>query len=372
MWHLPYAVRRHRQRRTGKSVSPTRGGRGRAASGARLGGAGRLAAGLAAFGASLLALLAIGLAVRLRPTLAAADAITLVLPSPGASPTRLYDRTGAHLLCELASPRAREAYTLRLAAEGSHVAPSLAVKGMLAALGNPALAPGTPAVVAGARAFVADWQHQAALATRAADLIALDPHHADVFGSDRLAHTLLAASLGARYSPGDLLEWWINNQPFGRYAIGLDAAALAYFDRHAEALGPAELVALAALSRGAELSSSLADWKLARDGLAREMKGQGLLEEATASGILRAPLAVRAWPDPCGPYVSAFADLVIQALGREPGYAAPGYSVRTTLDYDLQLESLCAAQAHLLRLQAPQAQTDTRRLDSLPCEASRN
>lgn len=63
----------------------------------------------------------------------------------------------------------------------------------------------------------------------------------------KLNELILAVQVGSRYSKDQVLELYLNNIPYGGTAVGVEAAANLYFDKHAKELTLAESAFLAGL-----------------------------------------------------------------------------------------------------------------------------
>lgn len=207
--------------------------------------------GKIALGCSLLISLIIALSgmllgliyIDLTRDLPSPDALPALIESPDGllyQPTRLYDRTGEHILYSLENPGASEREVLTLDTSQENYFPPSLITATLA---------------------VADpdfWQHPGFR------LNSLNPRESPTLAqrlvSDlllwnepqgirrALRERLLAAQITARYGRERVLSWYLNTANYGRLSFGADAAARVYFGKTAAQLTLAEATMLAAIS----------------------------------------------------------------------------------------------------------------------------
>ena len=94
-----------------------------------------------------------------------------------------------------------------------------------------------------------------------------------------LRQRLLSSQISAGFGRDQLLEWYLNSADFGHYAYGADAAARLYFGTTVEELNPAEAIALAAIARAPALNP----FDSPQDALANQSQ---LLDEMVEQGFL--------------------------------------------------------------------------------------
>ncbi|WP_051362289.1 transglycosylase domain-containing protein [Solimonas soli] len=144
-----------------------------------------------------------------------------------------------------------------------------------------------------------------------------------------------ALRLEARFAKADILEFYLNQVPYGANRRGVAQAAAYYFDRSLDTLSPDEMLALAVLVR--------APTRLANDPPALQARMQTLAQAMTArgqwhaAGPQAAPPLARARPALQAAHFVAWA-------ARAAARTRPGaMRLRTTLDGELQ----AAAEAFL-------------------------
>jgi membrane peptidoglycan carboxypeptidase len=275
-------------------------------------------------------------------------------------PTQLFDRTGSHIIYTLSHP----------AAEGSQYLtydqfPEQVVQAILASA-DPTF-----------------WQNpgfswsglaQGTHPTLVQQLVSQVLLNNEKPGLRRnLRERLLAAQVLQKFGREKVLEWYLNTLEFGTLVYGIDAAAQVYFGKSILKLDLAEACTLAVLAQNPEVNPFLSQQALGdkRNLVLQEMLVQGWV---TAEQIFQAGQVKLAFQ----PAVEqrntslAFTKLVFDQLDPQIPYAQlarGGYRIITTLDYDLQMQAVCASEAIINRLQAQSGEVTTP--DGTPCSAAR-
>ena len=170
-----------------------------------------------------------------------------------------------------------------------------------------------------------------------------------------LRERILAAQITATYGRTQILEWYLNLAHFGRYAFGADDASQLYFGKSATQLTASESAILAAVSDSPSLNPYDAPQTALERG--REtiqlMQTQGLLsDEATANALGESPLFQT--PPPSAPQpAAAFTNLLLSQLDSHFPRARierGGLTIISTLNYDLQKQSSCVTAFYAARL----------------------
>ncbi len=293
----------------------------------------------------LLGGLGVGLA-RLSASLPSIDLLPLQLGPENTAwlaPTRLYDRSGLHLLLALENPAAPRRYLPLDPTAPEHLPESL---------GRAILAIYDPTFWQNPGFSVND---RPALAQRLANNLLLAGDRPGLLRD--LRARLLGSRLVSRYGREQVLAWFINSADYGHLAYGADAASHLYFDKPASRLTSAEAILLAGLTEAPALNpldAPLASKPLEKTVLDR-MLANGLSTPDEARQVLLEahhfrPVSAGDAPQALAP---AFTALVIQELKAQLGSAQVergGLSVITTLDFNLQAQAVCAAQAQISRL----------------------
>ena len=290
-------------------------------------------------------------------------------------PTRIYDRSGQHILKTFAPTESPRRYIPLDPSNPQHLPDSL-VQATLA-MADPNF-----------------WEHSGYVLT-GFDNPDLHPTIAQQLVSDLLLwnevpslqrafrERLLAAQITSEYGRSQVIEWYLNSADYGNYAYGAEAAAQLYFGKAASALTPAESAILAAVSQAPSLNPLDAPQAALQRG--REtvhiMQVLGFLSEDEANLALAESPAFL--PSPLGgpdgvlregaggegekEFAPAFLNLVLQGLDSQfdrTRIERGGLTITTSLDYDLQTQASCAMLVYMARLQGSPAMP-------ADCEAAR-
>lgn len=154
----------------------------------------------------------------------------------------------------------------------------------------------------------------------------------------KIQEAMLALWLERRLSKDEILERYLNAVYFGAGAFGVQGAAQRYFGKPAKELTLAEAAMLAGLIRAPSQLAPTRDLAGARERAAvvlRAMVETGVLDEARAAAARAAPATLAVDPE-AAPGTNYFADWAAGEAGRLLGPVAAEYTVRTTLDPELQ------------------------------------
>ncbi|MEW5869281.1 MAG: transglycosylase domain-containing protein [Chloroflexota bacterium] len=303
--------------------------------------------------------------------------------SPLLQPTRLYDRSGEHLLLTLEHPATAGRQYLHIPQPGP-----------AASLPDDALVSTSLITATLAAADPGFWQHPGfaipglqptehpTLAQRLAAEFLLENEPPS--WRRGLRERLLAAQVTARFGRQQVLEWYLNSADYGHLAFGVDAAARLYLDKPAAQLSLAEAALLAAAGQSPDQNpldnpqAALERQKL----LIQEMLRLRWITPEAGIAAARQELALRP-PDQATPgfilgelqpnLAPTFTSLALRQLESYQSLsrlARQGLKIITTLDYNLQTQSACAAQVQLARLSAAPTPTDCAAARLLPSLAS--
>jgi len=333
---VPHILRRRRARadRARRSLAHRLG---------RLGGALTLGLALAVALGTLALAFAYATVTRDLPSPAAVPA--LLEPPDGLllQPTRIYDRSGTHLLRTLEAPTLDERQYLPLDSQAAvRPIPETTAEGHL----PPALA----------AAFVAFrdpdfWTHPGfrrgknARPTLTEALVTDLLLYAEPPGLLRTWRArLLAAQLTAQYGREQMLEWVLNSANFGHHIYGAANAARGYLDKDADRLTLSESALLAAVAAAPDLNPWDAP-QLAlerRDAVLQAMLTQGWItaEQAEAAQQERIRFTTPP-PAPADDPLVALALEQASALVPASVLQRGGWRVLTTLDWALQTQAVC-------------------------------
>ncbi len=297
------------------------------------------------------------------------EALPILLEPPDGQllqPTRIYDRSGQHLLYVLAPEDRPRGYLPLDPQSPRHLPEHLAQAVIIMADPNFWSHPGY---------VLEGWQNpnlHPTLAQRlAADLLLWDEPPTL---RRALRERLLAAQITTHYGRERVLEWYLNSAHYGRYAYGAEAAAQLYLGKSAADLSLSEAALLAAAAHAPALNpldAPQAAIQRQRE-ILRVLQMTGQISEADAAQALNETLSLHATaPVPSDP-APAFFNLVFSQLGQHFPRARlerGGLNIFTTLDYDLQMQAACAVQTQARRLAGDL--TEQPAADGRPCEAAR-
>lgn len=279
------------------------------------------------------------------------DTLPALLDPPNGmllEPTRLYDRTGTHVLLELRNPAAADGQFLTQDTHQSNYLPSALISATLA-VSDPAFWNHPGYSLAG----LGSGDHPTLAQKLVSDLLLWDEPQ----GLRRaLRERLLAAQVTSRYGRQRVLLWYLNSANFGRLTFGADAAARVYYGKPAARLNLAEAALLAAVLQTPALNPLDAP-KVAQeraDEVIRVMLDGGWINATQASQARKAELIFRPKVDPVSNPAPAFANLVLEQLGHEFDLnllQRGGFRITTTMDYDLQTQANCTLQMYIARIE---------------------
>jgi penicillin-binding protein 1A len=151
---------------------------------------------------------------------------------------------------------------------------------------------------------------------------------------------VLALELDRRYSKDQILEWYLNQIPFGRNAYGVEAASQAYFKKSVSEISLAEAATLTALIK-APSYYSLKEHKLEllerKDYILNRMQNVGFItaEETTKAKEEKISFTAVLQPIKAPHFVLYVKDYLESKYGEE-FLKENGLRVFTSLDWDLQ------------------------------------
>jgi membrane peptidoglycan carboxypeptidase len=300
---------------------------------------------------------------------------TLLNPPDGLllQPTRVYDRSGQHLLLTFANNDAPRRY-IPLNAQAPQHLPDFLAKATVA-LADPNF-----------------WTHGGYLLTGLNEPES-HPTIAQKLVSDLLLYNetpslrralrerILAAQITAKYGRSQVLEWYLNSADYGNEAFGADAAAELYFGKSVVDLTPAESAVLAGTSQTPGLNPFDArDIAMQRGRTTIQlMKTLALVsDDEVASALAESPSPTRPSGSSSSPLTSSFApaflNLVLHQLDGEftrDRIERGGLTIITTLDYALQQSVTCTTLTDAARLAgSTSAPSDATLAPSTSCPAA--
>lgn len=280
-------------------------------------------------------------------------------------PTRLYDRTGTHIILSLEDPGASGHEYLTL-----EYLPQVLVAGYLAVF-EPDFWESPGYTTQGLWDVEQEPLASRSIAQRLVSDLLLWEEAPSV--RRNLRERILAAQLVARYGHAQVLEWSLNAAQFGPLVYGADAAARAFFGKTAVEINLAEAAFLIAAAQ----TPNTNPLEVTRVVIERQktvlhsMLLQGVVNATEAALATRVELAFHD-PIPATDPAPAFTNLVQEQLSAYyplERIRRGGLRVITTLDYDLQIQALCTTATFMGRLNGQQEIEIA--IDGQPCEAAR-
>ena len=170
--------------------------------------------------------------------------------------------------------------------------------------------------------------------------------------SRKVKEVLISMELTRLYPKEEILEWYLNTNLYGNLAYGIDAAARVYFDKPASALTLSEAATLIAIPQSPLINPFDApDEAMDRRNLVLDtMIGQGCVTSAEAA-VARGQTWQLAQPsqrfDILAPHFSLYVRRQLEQMFGVERVAGGGLRVYTTLDLELNDQATCTMRAFL-------------------------
>jgi len=330
-----WLLRQRRERRT-----RNRGGPGKVAAGVL----GSLAA-ILLLGAVLTVLGAAGTAVGVYAYFAQdlPDPNEIVTAQEKFETTKIYDRTGQTLLMEVIDPRRadREKVPIdQIPLTLRHATVALEDKTFYQNMGV------DPAGIA--RAFVSNLQGNqvqggSSITVQLVKNILIPEEERYVLSySRKIKEAMLAVEISRLYSKDQILEWYLNSNDYGNWAIGVEAAAQAYFGKHARDLDLAECAMLAPIPQYPGMNPVYnPEQAKKRQGIAlQRMVEEGYVTQTEADAAFAQELDIHTATlkryDIVAPHFAMYVRKQLVDMYGEQVLYTDGLRVYTTIDLDMQ------------------------------------
>jgi membrane peptidoglycan carboxypeptidase len=301
---------------------------------------------------------------------------TVTQGTVGATPTRLYDRTGQVMIDEVSDPlRGSRRWVL--------------ISDMPVAVRDAAVAFEDPDFYERPRysvleAFGGAWSilsggeaQRGSPITRhlVRNLLAASAARDESAADQKMRELVLTLRISEKYSPDQILEWYLNTNPYGNLAYGIEAAAQVYFGKPLSELTLAEAAMLAAIPQSPTLNpiDNMAQAKDRQALVLHAMLDQGKVTPEQASVALAAPLDLNLAGqrlDLLAPHFSIAARKQLEEIVGTDRVYRGNLVVNTTLDYGLFLQAECAARSHIARLSGQPSNTVIPASDGSECTAA--
>src|SRR4030067_855178 len=183
---------------------------------------------------------------------------------------------------------------------------------------------------------------------------------------------LLAAQVTAQFGREKILEWYLNSVQYGELVYGADAAAHAFFGKSATNLSIVKPPVLTVMNETPAINPIAVSQMLKQPQVKviQAMLSHGLITEGEAINALKEEIQFKAQPV-VHPIAPAFTELVLLQLSAVlpvDRVRRGGFEIITTLDYGLQMQTVCASEIQLARLQGIQELPADR--EGTACEAA--
>lgn len=278
------------------------------------------------------------------------EALPVLLSPPGGmllQPTRMYDRSGMHLIHTFAPDDSPRRYIPIDEQNPQHIPKDML--DAVIAVHDPQFWNHPGYTLAG----IANPETHPTLAQQLVNDLLLFDEPASTRRAVR--ERLLAAQATARFGRTQILEWYLNSANFGNYAFGVESAARLYFGKPASELTLAESAMLAAVSEAPALNPLDAPQAAVQRGreviyILNELGWANADESAAA--LAENPAILPAPPSPPEP-APAFVNMVLAQLKSQfplERIERGGLNIISSMDYELQTQASCTAQIHAARL----------------------
>jgi len=153
---------------------------------------------------------------------------------------------------------------------------------------------------------------------------------------------ILAIELDRRYSKDQILEWYLNQVPFGQNAYGVEAAAQTYFGKHVWEIDLAESAILAALIKApyalSPYENNSKEKLLARKNyILDKMAKDGYISKEEAEEAKKKEIFFKEKKvELLAPYFSLWVKSILEKEYGKDHLLISGWKVYTSLDYEIQ------------------------------------
>lgn len=160
----------------------------------------------------------------------------------------------------------------------------------------------------------------------------------------KIREIVLALELNRRYSKNQIIEWYLNQVPFGQNAYGAEAASQTYFNKSVSEISLSESAVLAALIQAPSRLSPYGENKdqllNRKDYVLNRMTSEGFIDKETAQktkdeeiNFVEKPIQIKA------PYFTLWVKQQLEEKYGEDYLRRMGLKVYTSLDWEIQQET---------------------------------
>jgi len=157
----------------------------------------------------------------------------------------------------------------------------------------------------------------------------------------KIREIVLALELDRRYSKDQILEWYLNQVPFGQNTYGVEAASQTYFGKSVRDLSLPEAATLAALIQAPSRLSPFGENKdkllIRKDYVLSRMSSEGILTEEESEKAKKEEIKFTETPTQIkAPYFTLWIKQQIEEKYGEDFLKREGLRVYTSLDWEIQ------------------------------------
>ncbi|MFN2226299.1 MAG: penicillin-binding protein, partial [Anaerolineae bacterium] len=173
----------------------------------------------------------------------------------------------------------------------------------------------------------------------------------------KIKEAILALEISRQYSKDQILEWYLNTNYYGNWAIGVEAAAQVYFGKHAQELTLAECAMLAPIVQYPAMNPiDNPDEAKKRQGIALDrLVEEGYVTRTVAEAAFAEPLQVHTSMlkryDLVAPHFAVYVRKQLEDMYSPEVLYRGGLKVYTTVDLEIQRVAEEEARAHIAKLQ---------------------
>ncbi len=263
-------------------------------------------------------------------------------------PSRLLDRSGEHILLTLENPGIPPEYRVLDPDESGHLSPRLIQVAVSLLQPDFWQSPGFSF-----RHLMDPNPHT--IAERLVSDLILSGESAGLRQALRMR--LLAAQLTAEFGRAQVLEWYLNEANFGHRAFGVGAASRLYLEQDAAEVDLAEASLLIAILDAPALNplDALSVALERQQNVLLTLYQRGAMDQTEYQAAQSQKLELRSQAMEEKLVAYAFIRLALAELADRLGQERlerGGWVVKTTLDYDLQVQLVCTLQVQLQRLES--------------------
>lgn len=290
--------------------------------------------------------------------------------------TKIFDRTGKHLLYEVIDPNAGDRNWVAVADMPADLINATIAMEDKSFWNNPGFD-----IIGLVRAF---WNNLQGNPIQGASTITQQvvknsviplEERAEKSYARKIKEVLIAIELTRRYDKNIILEWYLNTNFYGNLAYGVDAAARVYFDKSVSDLTLSEAATIVAIHQSPGLNP-LDNPELALD--RRDVSLNRMVEEGYITTEEAKVAKAEVWQLPeseqrfdiQAPHFSMYVRGLLEERYGPEIVAGGGLRVYTTLDLDLNIQSECVIHTYLRILSGEDPATVIAEEMALGCEAA--